>query len=40
MFNDKFEIDILEITPKNEYGAICIIDADVDVDFAPPLDYV
>ena len=40
VFNEKFEIDILEITPKNEYGAICIIDADVNVDFAPPLDYV
>lgn len=40
VFNDKFEIDILQITPKNQYTAICIIDADVDVDFAPPLDYV
>lgn len=40
VFNDKFEIDILEIKPTNEYSAICIIDADVDVDFAPPLDYV
>jgi len=40
VFKDKFEIDILKITPENEYNAICIIDADVDVDFAPPLDYV
>lgn len=40
VFGDKYEIDILEIKPKNEYGAICIIDADVEVDFAPPLDYV
>lgn len=40
VFGEKFEIDILEIKPKNEYGAICIIDADVEVDFAPPLDYV
>lgn len=40
VFGEKFEIDILAITPKNQYGAICIIEADVDVDFAPPLDYV
>jgi len=40
VFGDKFEIDILEIRPKNEYNAICIIEADVDVDFAPPLDYI
>ena len=40
VFGEKFEIDILEIKPENEYKAICIIDADVDVDFAPPLDYV
>lgn len=39
VFEDKFEIDILEIKPKNDYNAICIIDADVEVDFAPPLDY-
>ena len=38
-FKDKFEIDILEINPKNDYNAICIIDTDVNVDFAPPLDY-
>lgn len=40
VFKDRFLIDILEIKPSNEYNAICIIDADVDVDFAPPLDYV
>ncbi len=38
-FNEKFDIDILEITPKTPYNAICIIDTDVNVDFAPPLDY-
>jgi hypothetical protein len=32
VFGDKFDIDILEIKPVNEYRAICIIDADVDVD--------
>lgn len=40
VFKDRFQIDILSITPINEYKAICIVDADVDVDFAPPLDYV
>ncbi len=29
----------MEITPKTPYNAICIIDTDVNVDFAPPLDY-
>lgn len=38
-FSGKFEIDIMEIKPKNNYEAICIIDTDVEVDFAPPLDY-
>lgn len=38
-YSDKFDIDILEIKPKNEYDAICIINTDVEVDFAPPLDY-
>ena len=40
VFNNTFQIDILEIIPKNEYDAVCIIDADVNVDFSPPLDYV
>lgn len=40
VFNNTFQIDILEINPNNQYNAICIIDADVNVDFAPPLDYV
>ena len=38
-FDGDYEIDILEIRPKNQYDAICVIDADVEVDFAPPLDY-
>ena len=40
VFNYTFQIDILEINPKNQYNAVCIIDADVNVDFAAPLDYV
>lgn len=38
-FDGEYDIDILEIKPKNQYDAICVIDADVEVDFAPPLDY-
>lgn len=38
-FDGEYDIDILEIKPKNEYDALCVIDADVEVDFAPPLDY-
>jgi ubiquitin fusion degradation protein 1 len=38
-FDGDYEIDILEIKPKNDYDAICVIDADVEVDFAPPHDY-
>lgn len=38
--DDKYEIDILEIQPKNDYGAICLIEVELQVDFAPPLDYV
>jgi hypothetical protein len=38
-YDGKFDIDILEIKPQNEFNAICIIDADIEVDFAAPLDY-
>lgn len=33
---DTFYIDVLETKPS---AAICIIDTDCEVDFAPPLDY-
>lgn len=32
----EFQIDIVETRPQN---AICVIEADVEVDFKPPLDY-
>lgn len=38
MYNNKrYEIEIMECKPAN---AICIIETDVNVDFAPPKDYV
>lgn len=33
-------IDVLEVKPENLHQAITIVEADVQVDFAPPLDYV
>jgi len=30
----------LEVEPKTSGNCICLIEADVEVDFAPPLDYV
>jgi len=32
-----FSIDILEVKPQNEYNAVCVVDAEVEVDFAKPL---
>ncbi|KAL4470151.1 hypothetical protein ABPG72_009076 [Tetrahymena utriculariae] len=36
----QFQIDILEVKPPNDYHAICVVDAEIEVDFAKPLDYV
>lgn len=35
--NRNYEIEIIECRPAN---AICVIETDVNVDFAPPKDYV
>lgn len=32
--------DVLEVKPENPANAISIVETDVQVDFAPPLDYV
>ena len=40
VLNQEFQVNILEVKPKNDFNCICVIDADVEVDFAPPLDYV
>ena len=40
-YNEKiYLINVLEVKPENYYHAITIVEADVQVDFAPPLDYV
>lgn len=42
----KYDIGVVEVRPEgrpfqpNEAEAVCIIEADVEVDFAPPADYV
>ena len=28
------------VEPKNDFNCVCLIDADIKVDFAEPLDYV
>ena len=37
---NEYQLDILEIKPENQYNAAIIIDTDLNIDFAPPLDYV
>ena len=32
--------DVLEVKPQNSTNCICLIEADLETDFAPPLDYV
>lgn len=40
-FNGKqYDLDIVELKPANNYKAAVIIDTDLTLDFAPPLDYV
>ena len=40
-FNGKqYDLDIMELRPANNYKAAVIIDTDLTLDFAPPLDYV
>jgi ubiquitin fusion degradation protein 1 len=40
-FNGKsYDLDILEIKPETSYKAAVIIDTDMNLDFAPPKDYV
>lgn len=38
--DDVFEIGVLEVKPRNPSGAISCVETDLEVDFAPPLDYV
>jgi len=37
---DKFyQFNVLEVQPKSQNNCICLIEADIEVDFAQPLDY-
>jgi ubiquitin fusion degradation protein 1 len=38
--DDVFEIAVLEAKPQNSSNAISVLETDLEVDFAPPLDYV
>lgn len=38
--NKTYLFDVLEVKPQNNTNCICLIEADIEVDFAPPLDYV
>lgn len=36
----QFDIDVLEVRPETVYGAASIVEADVEIDFATPLDMM
>jgi ubiquitin fusion degradation protein 1 len=40
VLNKFYMFDVLEVKPQNPTNCICLIEADLEVDFAPPLDYV
>jgi len=35
-----YDIAVIEVKPQNPSGAISIVEADINLEFAPPLDYV
>lgn len=40
-YNDKvFSIKVLEAKPQSEHNSICVVETDLEVDFAPPVGYV
>lgn len=36
----QYMLDVLELKPENQYNAAILIDTDLNIEFAPPLDYV
>lgn len=40
VLNTFYMLNVLEVKPQSDNNCICLIDADVEVDFAAPLDYV
>lgn len=40
-YNDKiFGIKVLEVKPESAFNSICVIETDLETDFAPPVGYV
>ncbi|KAI6713797.1 hypothetical protein PZA11_003291 [Diplocarpon coronariae] len=40
-YNDNvYDIAVLEVKPESEKSAVCMLETDVEVDFAPPVGYV
>lgn len=40
-YNDEvYDMAVLEVKPENDKSAVCVIETDVEVDFAAPLGYV
>lgn len=31
---------VLELRPKHPSNSVCVVECDLELDFAPPLDYV
>lgn len=39
-YNDRvYEIKVLEVKPENDRQSICVVETDLEVDFAPPVGY-
>lgn len=40
-YNDKiYSIKVLEVKPESDSNSICVVETDLEVDFAPPVGYV
>lgn len=40
-YNNKiFAIKVLEVKPESDFNSICVIETDLETDFAPPVGYV
>eukprot|EP00037_Helgoeca_nana_P006607 m.60755 g.60755 ORF g.60755 m.60755 type:complete len:355 (+) comp17482_c0_seq1:248-1312(+) len=40
-YNGKtYELVVLELRPKHPSNSVCVVECDLELDFAPPLDYV
>lgn len=40
VLNEEFQINVLEVKPETNYGAATLINTDVNLEFAAPVDYV